>query len=154
MLLSCPGGTLLSRGRGWCAARNGVSKSMSVSEAGPLVAPQHSAVELPLPHRADRGHPRRVSLRAMLLTLLVALLVATVASIGAVQWITSVRSIQDLQGRSFRMLATTITSQVQSFLEPGMLVLEEAATRAQYGRLVPEDSETLANYLVDRLRFQ
>jgi len=126
---------------------------MSVSKADRLVAPQQSSVKLPFRRIARWGGPRRVSLRAMLLSLLVGLLVATVVSIGTVQWISSVRSIQDLQGRSFRMLATTITSQVQSFLEPGMLFLEEATTRAQYGRLVPEDTETLAAYLVDRLGF-
>src|SRR5207248_2943641 len=43
---------------------------------------------------------------------------------------------------------------VQTYLEPAIPVLEEARTRAQYGRLAVDDEDGLAAFLVDRLRYQ
>jgi adenylate cyclase len=102
-----------------------------------------------VPHR-----PRQLSLRLALLALLVGLLVATVLSISLVQWVTTARSIEQIESKSFRMLVLTLSSQVQSFLEPGALVLQEAQARAQHGRLAVADADALASYLTDRLRYQ
>ena len=96
----------------------------------------------------------QLGLRTTLLTLLIGLLLATVASIGVVQWLTSARSMQEIETRSFRMLALTTNSQVRGFLEPSQRVLEEARTRTQYGRLPVDDTDALATYLVDRLRYE
>src|SRR5579884_3277240 len=105
-------------------------------------------------HVRRPARPRQLSLRVALLTLLVGLLVATVGSIGLVQWVTSVRAIRELENKSFQMLVLTLSSQVQNFLEPGMLALQEAQTLAAYGRLSVDDTDALAVYLVDRLRYQ
>ena len=128
---------------------------MSVYEdAGPrLVREQPITGARPGLPRAT-GRRWQISLRATLLTLLIGLLLATVASIAVVQWMTSARSIQDLETKSFRMLALTTNAQVRGFLEPSVRVLEEARTRAQFGRLPVDDADALAAYLVDRLRYE
>src|ERR671933_452271 len=109
---------------------------MSVYEEARL--PTAGEQPLPAPHLRLRGvsqRPRQLSLRLTLLALLVGLLVATVVSISLVQWVTTARSIEQIESKSFRMLVLTLSSQVQSFLELGTLALQEARERAQHGRL-------------------
>jgi adenylate cyclase len=96
----------------------------------------------------------QVSLRVTLVTLLVGLLLATVSSIAVVEFVTTSRSIQELESRFFSMLSIAVNGRVQTYLEPAIPVLEEARTRAQYGRLVVDDVDELAAFLVDRLRYQ
>ena len=96
----------------------------------------------------------QVSLRVTLVTLLVGLLLATVSSIAVVEFVTTSRSIQELESRFFSMLSIAVNGRVQTYLEPAIPVLEEARTRAQYGRLAVDDEDELAAFLVDRLRYQ
>jgi adenylate cyclase len=128
---------------------------MSLYEEAPLPVAGEQPLAPSLPRlRGVPSRPRHVSLRVVLLALLLGLLVATVVSISMLQWSTSTRSIQELESKTFRMLVLALSSQVQSFLEPSALVLQEAQTRAEYGRLAVHDADALATYLVDRLRYQ
>ncbi len=104
--------------------------------------------------RRRPARPRQLSLRVALLSLLLGLLTATALSIGVVQWVTSVRAIREMESKSFQMLVLTLSGQVQSFLEPGMLALGEAQALALHGRLLVDDLDALGGYLVDRLRYQ
>jgi adenylate cyclase len=97
---------------------------------------------------------RYLTLRVTLLSLLVTLLLATAASLGSVAFISTRDSIQDLQERYFRVVSVAVTREMQTFLEPGLPILSEARLQAQRERLPVDDPEQLADYLVERLRFQ
>jgi adenylate cyclase len=96
----------------------------------------------------------RLSLRFTLLSLLVGLLLLTVASLALVAHFSANRASQELEARSFRIAALAISSQLGSYLEPAIPLLQEARLQALRGRLPVDDPEAVGDYLVERLRHQ
>lgn len=100
------------------------------------------------------GSRRYLTLRITLLTLLVSLLLGTAASLGAVAFVSTRESIQDLQERYFRVVSVAVTRETATFLQAGLPLLEEAHAQASRGRLPVDDPDALGEYFVERLRFQ
>ena len=107
---------------------------------------------------SGRGHlmrrPRQPTLTLTLAALTVALLLVTVAAVVAVATTSANRVREDYEQRLLGFTSFSVATIAGRYLAPATPLLEEARYRAGRSTLGLDDPEALAEYLVDRVRFE
>jgi adenylate cyclase len=101
---------------------------------------------------APGSRRRTVTMRFTLLALILSLLVVSGMAINGVWFFKSRETRQDASDRFFALFANVATSRINDLLRPAAFVLRDYHIRAQRGLLAVNDTESLGDVLVERLR--